>query len=50
MTRKLCSSTKGLSNEENTEYAKDFKKFAKTEKEKFLARRQQTSEEDSDDE
>ena len=32
---RFCNKTKGLSEEQNTEYAKDLKEFNKTEAEKF---------------
>lgn len=32
---KFCTKTKGLSEEQNIQYAKDLKEFSKTEAEKF---------------
>lgn len=43
---RFCNKTKGLSDKQNSQYAKDLKEFNKTEAEKF---RKQESQEDSDE-
>ncbi len=43
---KFCTRTKGLSKEQNKEFAKDLKEFTKQEAEKF--RNQEVQTEDSD--
>jgi len=41
---RFCNKTKGLSEDQNTEYAKDLKEFNKTEAEKFRNEKQSNEE------
>jgi len=43
---RFCNKTKGLSEEQNSQYAKDLKEFNKSQAEKF---RKQETKEDSDE-
>jgi len=47
MTR-FCTRTKGLSEEQNKQYAKDLKQFSKTEAEKFRKQTQEPNEDESE--
>ncbi|MEX0855184.1 MAG: hypothetical protein WD018_05415 [Nitrosopumilaceae archaeon] len=44
---KFCTKTKGLTEEQNKQYAKDLKEFSKTEAEKFRNQTEEPNEESS---
>jgi len=48
MTR-FCTRTKGLSEDQNKQYAKDLKEFSKQEAEKFRNQEQESNEENSEE-